>query len=367
MPHILLLASGLPVLRNGDVHYPFRVDSDFLAWTGLSLPWAIVLIDLTSREMTLFFDEPDDFTLLWEGKTWDREKIRELWFRGDIFPRSSLEFILQSLKGDFLLPDISLPSTESEYRLLRELLAGRQITSADRYLIEKRLVKSEKDIETIRKAIEITHKTYRYITQNVQIGMYEYEIAAMIQYQFVLERWIEAFPAVVASGENTCTLHHWTQNRKIIQWDLILLDFGIELDGYGADISRTFPIDWVFSPRQLEIYDAVLMVKSFAEKMLVPGTTRNIWKNEVKVYMHEICKVLWLPNIDQYSPQTNPYFPHSIGHYLGLDTHDIGDSDIPLMPGMVMTIEPGIYIREEAIGVRIEDDYLITSDGCIRL
>lgn len=178
--------------------------------------------------------------------------------------------------------------------------------------------------------------------------MYEYEIEAMIAYGFRRHHGTEAFPTIVASGANSCTLHYTANTRKIETGDIVLIDFGIELDGYGADISRTFSVGG-FSPRQQRIYDAVLDVRDFAERELVPGITRRAWATRVKEYMYEVCKKLELENIANYTAVTNPYFPHSIGHFLGLDTHDVGDSDIPLAPGMILTIEPGIYIRDEAI------------------
>jgi Xaa-Pro aminopeptidase len=121
------------------------------------------------------------------------------------------------------------------------------------------------------------------------------------------------------------------------------------------------------SIRQHQIYDAVLEVRDFAERGLVPGTTRRAWATRVKEYMYEVCKKLELENIANYTATINPYFPHSIGHFLGLDTHDVGDSDIPLAPGMILTIEPGLYIPNESIGIRVEDDYLVTETRCERL
>jgi Xaa-Pro aminopeptidase len=118
---------------------------------------------------------------------------------------------------------------------------------------------------------------------------------------------------------------------------------------------------------QQRIYDAVLVVRDFAERELVSGISRRAWATRVKEYMYEVCKELELENIANYTAITNPYFPHSIGHFLGLDTHDVGDSDMPLAPGMILTIEPGLYIPSEAIGIRIEDDYLVTETGCERL
>ncbi len=333
----------------------------------MDIEGAILLKTLPDGEEILFFDEPTEFERLWESIRWDTTSIRASGFTWVILPRSELEKVLGECDGEFLLPDHTVASTESEYRFLRAILEGKQVSSADRYLIQKRLIKSPEDIEKIKKVIDLTEKTYRYITENVRPGMYEYEIEAMIAYRFRLERGTEAFPSIVANGPNACTLHYTAHDRQIQSGELILLDFGIEVDGYGADISRTFPVSGGFTLRQKEIHDAVMDVKQFAESTLKPGITRKAWNIGVKDYMYSTCQKLNLPNITQYNPLSNPYFPHSIGHFLGLDTHDVGSSDIPLVPGMVMTIEPGIYIREESIGIRVEDDYLITQTGCIRL
>lgn len=367
MPSFLLLASWKSPLRNGDVHYPFRVDSDFLAWTHMDIEGAILLKTLPDGEEILFFDEPTEFERLWESIRWDTTSIRASGFTWAILPRSELEKTISGRDEEFLLPDHTVASTESEYRFLRAILEGKQVSSADRYLIQKRLIKSPEDIEKIKKVIDLTEKTYRYITENVRPGMYEYEIEAMIAYQFRLYRWIEAFPTIVASWLKGCTLHYTALDRQIGEGDLILIDFGIEFDGYGADISRTFPVSGVFTPRQQEIHDAVMEVKHFAESILKPGITRKEWNIAVKEYMYSVCQRLRLPNITEFNALSNPYFPHSIGHFLGLDTHDIGDTNLPLAPGMIMTIEPGIYIREEWIGIREEDDYLIVESGCVRL
>lgn len=183
-------------------------------------------------------------------------------------------------------------STEKEYVLIREILAGKPVSSADRYLVHKRIFKSEEDITKIRKVIQITEKTYEYLLQNIHSGMYEYEIEALIAYQFRLHRGIESFPSIVASGPNACILHYTANNRKIETGDLILIDFGIELDVYGADISRTFVVGEIMSPRQQEIYNAVLDVKRFAETTLKPGITRTNWNKGVKEYMFTVCSGL---------------------------------------------------------------------------
>lgn len=190
------------------------------------------------------------------------------------------------------MPEKTVAATEKEYTLIREILAGKIISSADRHLIQKRIVKSEHDILKIQKAIEVTEKTYNYLIQNVRPGMYEYEIEAMIAYQFRLHHGIEAFPSIVASGPNACTLHYTLNNRQVEAGDLVLLDFGIELDGYGADISRTFVVGGVMNPRQQELYDAVLDVKQFAESTLKPGISRKNWNIGAKEYMFAVCRKL---------------------------------------------------------------------------
>ncbi len=357
----------MPVLRNGDVYYPFRVDSDFLAWTGMDIEGAILLTHLQTHEQILFFDEPSDQKRLWESITWDTRKIRESGFVGKIMPRMELASLLESLEGEFLLPENNVASTKKEYAMLRVMLAGKPISSADRHLIAKRLVKSASDQEKIKKAIQMTEKTYEYILEHIRPGMYEYEVEAMIAYQFRLQRGVEAFPSIIASGPSACTLHYTAHDRKIEAGDLVLIDFGIELDGYGADISRTFPVSGQFTPRQQEIYDALQDAKKYAESMLKPWISRKNWNLAVKEYMFQVCQQLWLPDIEKYTPLTNVYFPHSIGHFLGLDTHDVGDSDMPLAPGMILTIEPGIYMPAEGIGIRIEDDYLVTATSCEKI
>ena len=333
----------------------------------MDIEWAVLLVDLRSDERVLFFDEPNDQKRLWESVRWDITKIRSRGFIWEILPRDRLQKYLAGLNAEFLLPDHAVSSTEKDYTWIRSLLAGQMISSAQRHLTEKRLFKSLEDIAKIRKSIELTEKTYNYILKNIHPWMYEYEIEAMVAYQFKLHQGVEAFPTIVASGANACTIHYTAHDRPIKNWDLILLDFGIEIDGYGADISRTFPVSWAFSSRQQLLYDVVCDVKVFAEKTLKPGITRKIWNIWVKEYMYHQCEKLGLFEIEQYTSLTNPYFPHSIGHFLGLDTHDIGDSDIALAAGMVLTIEPGIYLREEGIGIRIEDDYLVTENGCEQL
>lgn len=338
---LVILYGNSPIIRNGDVYYSFRQSSDFLYLTGISSPDLILTI--SNNEVILWRDPISEKDIIWGSDKWtDIRMIETSWI---VYIRDKNDFEIYKNQHS------------------NQILAQEIVVSGIHKL---RLIKTPDEIEIIKKAIQITEKTYEYLLWNIQPGMYEYEIEAMIAYQFRRHRGIEAFPSIVASGSNACILHYTANNRKIETGDLVLIDFGVEIDGYGADISRTFVVGGIMNSRQQEIYNAVLQVKWFAENTLKPGITRKDWNVGVKEYMFAVCSKLWL-DIEKYTALTNPYFPHSIGHFLGLDTHDVGDSDIPFAPGMILTIEPGIYIPQESIGIRVEDDYLITESGCEKL
>lgn len=337
--NLTMIRGNSLVLRNGDVHYPFRQDSDFLYLTGLSVPGLVMTIC-------------DEGVILW------RETINEkdiIWWSDKLTD--------DEMRGVSWIDDIR-DITGLESYCSRHPLSEPQIWQS--IVHEIRTIKSPEEIEKIQNCIRITESIYEEILEKVQPWMYEYEIEALIAHGFRKHHGAEAFPTIVASGVNSCTLHYTKNDRKIESGDIVLIDFGIELGGYGADISRTFAV-WGFSPRQQEIYEAVEDVKRFAENTLKPGITRKAWNLGVKEYMYDTCVRLGLRDIKEYTPATNPYYPHSIGHFLGLDTHDVGDSDTPLKAWMVLTIEPGIYISDEAIWIRIEDDYLVTESGCVKL
>ena len=352
---LYIISGASEKLRNGDVYYPFRQDSDFLYLTDLSVPNLV---------LTLYSDE----IILWRESITEKDRI---WW-SDKLPDDELSHIsgIIDIRDMEKFEEYCLRHTETQNDPENQK-SGCFVPQHDgiwkSVVHQMRIIKTPEEIEKIQKAIQMTNAVYEDILTKIEPWMYEYEIEALVAYGFRKYHGTEAFPTIVASGPNACILHYTKNTRKLQKGDLVLLDFGIETLGYGADISRTFPVGSNFSPRQRELYDAISDVKQFAESTLKPGITRRIWNTWVKEYMYNKCKDLQLKNIGQYTPETNPYFPHSIGHFLGLDTHDVGDSDIPLAPGMVLTIEPGIYISEEGIGIRIEDDYLVTDTGCQKL
>jgi Xaa-Pro aminopeptidase len=371
----LLLTSGKSLQKKWDQLHPFHVDPDFFAWMGMDIENAVVLIvlDKTQKSVNqvLFFDEPTENDRLWNSIKWDSASIREFGFTGVILPRKELSTKLANIPWDqIFLPSKSSDSTREAYAQIRRIMrkSGYKdaIHKADEMLVQKRMIKSPNDIAKIERAFRITNEIYDKIVQKVQKKELttEREVQAFVAWEFIRNGGREAFDTIVASGRNACILHYTANNGELKDGDLLLIDFGIELDGYGADISRTFPVSGTFTDRQQVLYDAVMQVKKFAENTLKPGVTRWSWNTQVLDYMDNVCKDLW---ILEDTPKGKHRMPHSIGHFLGLDTHDVGGNDTPFVPGMVLTIEPGIYIRDEGIGIRIEDDYVITETGCKKL
>jgi Xaa-Pro aminopeptidase len=230
-------------------------------------------------------------------------------------------------------------------------------------IYELRKVKSEAELATLRKAIDITAEGMRAATAAIKPGAYEYEVQAAIESTF-LRRGADrlGFSSIIGSGSNSTVIHS-NRNRKMIEsGDLVLVDIGAEYNYYTGDLTRTFPASGKFTPRQREIYQLVLDAQRAAEKEFKPGKT-TIY--EIEEFVKSFFKKS--PVRDKQGNPVDKYFIHGIGHGLGMDVHDLGDLSKPMMPGTVFTIEPGIYLPDESLGVRIEDDYLVTETGLLKL
>jgi Xaa-Pro aminopeptidase len=230
-----------------------------------------------------------------------------------------------------------------------------------------RLRKEVVEIELIQQACNITGKAFDRILKFVKPGVMEYEVEAEMIHEFVRNAATgHAFSPIVASGKDTCVLHYIKNNKMCQDGDLLLLDFGASYANYAGDLSRTIPVNGTYSPRQKQVYDACWRVYEFAKTLYVPGMTINKINKRVFAMMETEFVKLGLftqQEADQQDKTTFPlvrkYFMHNIGHFMGIDTHDVGDRDVIFEEGMVASCEPGIYIPEEGIGVRIETDMLI--------
>jgi Xaa-Pro aminopeptidase len=238
-----------------------------------------------------------------------------------------------------------------------------QIVDVSPYLAEMRKIKSPAEVALIQKAVEVTAEGFRRGSAQIRPGAYEYEVQAAIEAAFIgsgAER--PAYPSIIGSGFNS-TILHYNQNRKQIQaGDLVVVDVGAEYSYYTADITRTYPASGKFTPRQREVYQLVLQAQRACEKAFKPGQTTMADLRRVAV---EVMRAS--PLKDAQGNTLDKYFIHGLGHWLGMDVHDVGDYSKPIPVGAIITIEPGIYIPEENLGIRIEDDYLVTKEGLVKL
>lgn len=236
----------------------------------------------------------------------------------------------------------------------------KSVVDVSSYIAASRRRKDMGEIEQIYRAIEITELAHESAVQAIKDGVLEAEIQASLEYMMIASHARTAFPSIVASGKNGTVLHYNQNSGTVKNGDLVVVDIGAELDNYCADLTRTYPVSGTFTKRQKELYNIVLETQEHIASLAKPG----MWlknKDKVDKSLHHLAvKFLATSGYDK-------YFPHGIGHFLGLDVHDVGDYNVPLHEGDVITIEPGIYIAAENIGIRIEDNYWITKDGAICL
>lgn len=353
----------------------FRQDNDFFYLTGLETAdsWLVLIAgEDASRESRLFLPERDSSAERWTGpKLGPGAEAAGLTGIDSVLPSSDAEQKITRLVfgrrspawagGVFVRRGPGRPEAESE--LVRELVSrstGRPLTVRDLgYLIaQERLIKDDDELRRLRRAIDITAEAQREAMSAMEPGMREYQIEAIIEYVFRrngAER--VGFPSIVGAGVNSTTLHYDKSRGLLDEGDLIIMDIGAEFGYYTADVTRTAPISGRFSERQRALYQLVLDTQQAAIDSARPGLTVGRLNQISRSYMKEHSGDLCLPG------DCTQYFVHGLSHWLGMDVHDVGDYRTPLSPGMVLTIEPGLYLPVERIGIRIEDDVLVTEDG----
>ncbi|GAB4311157.1 MAG: aminopeptidase P family protein [Bacteroidales bacterium] len=367
--------------RNGDQHYLYRQNSNLFYLTGINLPGAVLVLcphhpDPGLREV-LFIEQPDPVKETWFGKMLTKQEASAVSGVNTIKWLNELDAVLR----DMILRSASIwlefneyakYSTELHYRQHRfakqimEWYPAHSLQRLTPLITQLRVVKSDEEIELLRKACQITGEAFQRILGFVKPGIMEYEAEAEITHEF-LRKGVRnhAYAPIIASGRNALILHYIENNRRMNEGDLLLLDFGAEVNYYAADLSRTLPVNGKFSRRQRACYDAVLRVQKAATELFVPGNTIDKVNKEVWMMMEEEMIQLGLftrqevKSQDPSSPLVNKYLMHGVSHFLGLDVHDVGDKYLPFEPGMVLTLEPGIYIPEENIGIRIENDIVV--------
>ena len=376
-PENLAIVFSNPVaIRNGDQQYIYRQSSDFFYLTGITQPESVLVMYHSEGSWyeILFITRPDPKTAIWDGYQLNSDDASAISGVTDIRFTDSMKSTLENLaqKCSKIAPTYPAHhqvAVQWVDHLMKENDQLQQ-TNLQAIIAQVRTIKSPEEIALIKKAVEITEKAFHNLVKKVRPGIKEYEIEAEIIRTFIANGSDgHAFDPIVASGPNACTLHYINNNRTMLANELLLLDFGAEFNGYAADMSRTLPIGGYFSERQKEVYNAVLQIQKAAIQLIKPGISIKEINQQVQKLMEKELLALGLfsksdlNNQNPEEPLVRNYFMHGTSHFMGIDVHDVGDPKQPLEPGMVLTCEPGIYIKEEAIGVRIENDILVTQEG----
>ena len=370
---------------SADGYHPFIQQTDLFYLSGIDQEETVLVIYPDAPEKKhkaiLFIKKTNEQIATWEGQKLSKETAQDISGIKTVHWTSELDGILRPLiiqsENIYLNTNEHLRAAVTvETRDTRFLESCRQAFPLHHYerlapiMHDLRAVKSPLEIELIKAACSITAKAFRRLLGFIRPGVWEYEVEAEIVYEFMRNRSSgPAFETIVASGTDACTLHYVKNDKQCHQGDLVLIDFGAEYANYAADVTRTVPVNGKFSKRQKEVYNAVLKIQKAAIQMLKPGNALEAYQEKVVQLMEaELIRLGVLKKADikkqpADSPLYKKFFPHGASHHLGLDVHDYGDKYRKFEPGMVFTCEPGIYIRDESIGVRIENDILITPKG----
>ena len=377
--------------RNGDEFYPFRQQSDFFYLTGINEENSYLIIapdypDETMREI-LFIEPYDEVKATWQGEMLDNTQASELsgvkTIKGsDAFWMTLNDIVFSGYGDTIFLNSYEYPKYECAVETIQKRFVKRvkELYPMHNYgrtapiLNTLRMKKSEDEITITKQACDITAKAFRRCLDTVKPGMYEYEVQAEIEYIFKQNNASgHAYAPIIAGGKNGCCLHYSKNQSLLNDGDLLLFDIGCELKNYSSDLSRTIPINGKFTPRQADCYNAVLRVMKEITKLYRPGGNINeINETTHRLMEQEMIKLGLFTAEDVKSqnpdkPLERKYLMHGMSHHIGLDVHDSIDKFKPFEPGMILTCEPGIYIREEGIGIRIENDLLITEGNPINL
>jgi Xaa-Pro aminopeptidase len=391
---IAVIPTAAEIVRNGDAHYDYRHDSHFHYLSGFAEPEAVlVLIAGDKMQSMLFCREKNSEREIWDGFRYGPDAAKEKFGFDTAYPIAQLDETLAELMGN--QPVLFFPvgaDANWDARMLKlratvkekarsGIRAPNEIRDVRELLNEMRLFKDGHELDIMRRAATISCEAHRRAMRYTRPGMFEYAVEAELLHEFCRHGARHpAYTSIVAGGANACTLHYVGNNARLNDGDLLLIDAGCELDSYAADITRTFPVNGKFSAAQKDVYEIVLAAQTAAISAAQPGMLWNAPHEaalrvlaqgfiDLKLCLGSVESVLETESYKQ-------FYMHRTGHWLGMDVHDVGEYKIgeqwrPLQAGMVLTVEPGCYIRAGDnvpqslwnIGIRIEDDVLITTNG----
>ncbi len=374
---------------NGDGIRPFIQNSDLFYLSGIDQEETLLLFFPDAKEEkhkeVLFVKETNEKTATWEGEKLSKEQATEISGIKTVFWVPEFENIFRFLAfetehiclniNEHLRADLKVETRDD--RFLKWCRAAFPLHKYERLapIVQGlRTVKSSPEIELIQHACDITEKAFRRVFGFIRPGVWEYEIEAEFCHEFLMSRSRGfAYEPIVASGANACVLHYVANDQQCRDGDLLLMDVGAEYANYASDVTRTVPVNGRFTPRQRSVYNAVRRVQKAAIEMLRPGNLLDEYNKEVgKIMEGELIALGVLDpekvkEQDEEKPLYKKCLMHGTSHHLGLDVHDLGSRHRKFEPGMILTCEPGIYLKDEEIGVRLENDILITEDGPLDL
>lgn len=370
---------------NADGTMGFRQNSDLLYLTGVDQEESTLVLfpgasNPAHREM-LFLRETNEHIAVWEGDKLSKEQafaqsgIQTVYWNQD-FPAIFRALMAEAEtvylnRNEHIRANVEVQRREDRFTLwCKEHYPLHQYARLAPLLMRQRALKHPIEIELMREACRITELGFRRLLSFVKPGVWEHEIEAELWHEFIRNRAGGfAYTPIIASGERACVLHYIENNQQCQDGDVLLLDIGCHYANYASDLSRSIPVNGRFSPRQKAVYEAVLRVQKQATALLKPGTLFGDYNKAVGEFMEKELVDLGLLTMEEIKqqdpakPAYKKYFMHGTSHFIGLDVHDVGYFHEPMQAGMAFTVEPGIYIREEGIGVRIENDVVITENG----
>ncbi len=370
---------------SADSTMPFQQHRDILFLSGVDQEESILVLfpnaSNPKHKEVLFLKETSELIAIWEGEKLDKNTALEVSGISSVHWLQDFSSVFKQMmaeaSGIYLNTNEHLrANTEVETRedrFIKEVKADyptHQVHKSAPILHRLRSVKHPIELDVMQKACDITKAGINRLLKFIKPGVWEHHIEAELAHEFLMNSSRGfAYTPIVASGKNACVLHYIENNKECFDGDVILLDVGAEYANYASDLTRCIPVNGKFTPRQKEVYNAVLHVKTEAEKLLVPGTIMADYHKQVGVLMEEQLVKLKLITLDDIKSQ-NPdwpaykkYFMHGTSHFIGLDTHDVGIWHEPIKAGMVFTCEPGIYIPDENLGIRLEDDLVVQEKG----
>ena len=386
LPNSIAVFNSNDIFSTGaDSTLPFYQHRNIFYLSGVDQEESILVLNPNANNPAhkeiLFLKETNDHIAIWEGAKLNKDQAKSSTGIQSVYWLDEFETIFSKLmtnvdkvyfnNNDHYRKAVEMQTREDRFLVwLKSNYPKHKIEYSFPIMEKLRGVKEPEEIELIQKACDITEKGFRRVLKFLKPGVMEFHVEAEYSHEFLRNRSKGfAYTPIIASGYNACVLHYINNNMQCKDGDMLLMDVGAEYANYSSDMTRTIPVNGRFTDRQKSIYQAVLNVKNEASKMLIPGTLWEEYHVEVgKLMTSELISLGLLDksdiqNQDHKNPAYKKYFMHGTSHHMGLDTHDYGDLKTPMVANMVFTVEPGIYIPDENLGIRLEDDVVIKNSG----